>query len=302
MKNKFSLFAMVGLLILSLFVIGAESGCDKSKLDFDTSALTMGFVENAPPIEINYGVGFPIYVKVDNFGGYDVSAGGAKFYLTGVGQNFNNIETRKVSTSTLAKKTEMQPGGSEVISFAENAMVVQQLPQEFNLSFKVDSCYDYATIVQSSICVGKIAGTCTLEGNKIETGSNTAAPIQVTELTEQVTGNNLYISFKIENQGTGQVYLVDSDCDKINENDINEQLKKGKTNIAIITEQGFTCNLQEASAPYSTIKSLAGSSQVGYTVVCEKELTGTETHTSPIQILLNYKYVESIPRMITIYP
>ncbi|MEM4703094.1 MAG: hypothetical protein QXP53_01260 [Candidatus Pacearchaeota archaeon] len=296
-------FILIVLILLVVFAIGAViPSCSPKGPKFNATSLILNFVENAPPAEINYGVGFPIYVEVRNSGGYDVPAGAGIFYLSGIGQNLIGVQTKLSNLNMLAKKTEMQQGGSEILSFATNAQVAQQLPNAFNITMKLTSCYNYATIMQTNICVGRGGGVCSISGNKIETGSNTVGPIQVTELTEQIQGNKLYLSFKVNNRGAGEVYLTDSDCDKLEQGDVNEQLKKGKADIAIRVEQGFLCNLQSSQAPYSSVKALEGVVMIGYTIVCEKILTGTESHLAPVEIVLSYKYRESTTKGLTILP
>ncbi|MEM4641421.1 MAG: hypothetical protein QXW65_02805 [Candidatus Pacearchaeota archaeon] len=301
--KKTNFFLVVLIFLILLATIGAAPGCGQKKIIFNTTALQVSFVQDAPPKEVNYGVAFPIYAEVKNLGGYDLAPGAASFYLSGIGENLIGVEKKLSNTGFLSKKTPIQQGGSEVLNFATAAQVARQLPSAFNLTIKLTSCYNYATITQTTICVGKkdCPGVA-LAGNKIITGSNTAAPIQVTELTEQVQGNKLYVFFKIQNKGAGEVYLQDADCDRIELQDVNEQLKKNKVNIAIRAEQGFTCNLQTAQAPYTSTKSLEGVAYVEYQVVCEKTLTEADLHAAPIEILLSYKYRESITKSLTILP
>ena len=302
MKN-FNSVLLVCAVLMAVFAVGAvSSGCNSSKLSFNSTSLSTSFVDNAPPKEINYGVNFPIYVEIKNLGGYAIPAGAAKIYLSGIGQNLINVQTKLSNTNALAEKTNMQPGGSEILNFATNAQATQQLPKAFNFTMKITSCYDYATIVQAGVCVGKGDGICSLTGNKIENGKSTSAPVQITEMTEQVTGNKLYLAFKITNLGSGRVYLTDTDCDKLSQADINEQLKEGKVNIAVRTDSGFLCNLQAVQPPYSTGKALEGVSQVGFTVNCEKTLTDANSYLAPTEIALGYKYVDSITKVMTILP
>ncbi|UCD21105.1 MAG: hypothetical protein JSW08_00975 [archaeon] len=303
MKDKISIFMLIVLVTLGLFVMGAITSCGDGETTFDSSGLLTMFIDNAPPSEINYGISFPIYVEAQNLGGYDIPAGAATFYLTGIGQNLIGVQSKLINTNVLVKKTETQLGGSEVLTFAREAQAAQQLPQPFNLTMKLTSCYDYASFTQTSICVGESGSVCSLEGNKIDSDSNTAAPIQIEELTEQLVGNKLTVSFKISNLGTGEVYLLNSDCDKIEQEDINEQLKRNRVNILIRTDQGFACNIQSGEEPYNSIAGLEGSVQLGYLVSCEKTLaTGESTHISPIEIVLSYKYKESTTKTMTLLP
>ena len=300
MKNN--IFAIIVLICLAFFIIGASSGCSKEKLDFNSTGLIMNFVSDAPPQVINYGIGFQIYSEIRNMGGYDIVSGAANFYLSGIGSNLVGVQEKLFNTVNLVKASDVQQGGSEILRFAANAQAAQHLPQSFNLTMKLTSCYDYTTITQTPVCVGEGSGVCTLDDNKIITGSNSNAPIQVSELTESVLGNKLTIYFKISNLGSGEVYLADVDCDKLQQEDLNEQLKKDKVNIAIQTEQGITCGLQSAQPPYGSLQGLEGMTPVGVFVTCSKTLEGAESNLAPFGVTLSYKYKEDTTTTMTILP
>lgn len=302
-KMRFDIRSLMIFLLLAVLIFASgQAGCPRKEeeIKFNTTALVMNFVEDAPPYELVTGLEYPIYVDVKNVGGYDIPEGAAHFYLSGIGNNLKNVKKRLQNVNFLVKKTEIQEGGQERLSFATAAEPWKSLPATFDLIIRLDSCYSYATITQTSICVGKGEGICSIEGEKIETRSNSAAPIQITSLTENITGNKLYVTFRIENKGLGEAYLPTTDCDKLQEDDINEKLKKNQVEIAIRAEEGFTCRLQEATEPYGAIDALEGSVYIGQ-VTCQKTLQD-ETYLSPFEIITSYKYRETLPKNIKILP
>lgn len=293
---------LVAFLALILIFVSAQQGCPKEeKVSFNTTALVMNFVDNAPPAQLVTNEKYPIYVDIRNDGGYDVPAGSAHFYLSGVGENLKNVDLHAQNVNFLNKKTNVQSGGKERLTFATIAEPWKPLPAPFNFTIRLDSCYRYATVTQSSICVGKGNGICTLTGDKITSNSNSAAPIQVTSLTENIQGNKLYVSFVISNKGTGEVYLPNADCTKLQEHNIDEKLKQNQVEIIVRTEEGFSCKLQETRPPYSSIDALSGIASVG-TVTCQKTLTETASHSATFEIVLSYTYRESITKGLTILP
>ncbi|UZE93845.1 MAG: hypothetical protein IB618_03720 [Candidatus Pacearchaeota archaeon] len=295
-------FFLVFLLLAVLVLASGQMGCpQEEEVEFNTTALIMNFVENAPPNELVTGLKYPIYVDIKNLGGYDVPKGAAHFYLSGIGDNLENVQTHVQNVNFLNKRTGTQEGGQERISFATEAEPWKTLPAPFNLNIQIDSCYSYATITQTSICVGKGNTICSISGEKIETGSNSAAPIQISSLTESMTGNKLFVTFRIENKGLGEVYLPNTDCDKLQAQDINEKLKQNQVEISIRVEEGVTCRLQQSTEPYGTIDALDGITSIGQ-VTCQKVIEGAESHLSPFEIVLSYKYREKISKSITILP
>lgn len=239
--GKLLIFLSIVAISLMLIFISGQAGCgQKEETKFDSSALTMSFVAEAPPSQVNYGQKFPIYIDVKNTGGYDVAEAKATFFLSGTGNNLKNVETKLSNSVLLTKKTKTVEGATERIKFAEQAEPAIQLQNPFTLNMNIDSCYDYATLVQTSICVGKSNSICKIEGNKIAATSNTAAPLQVTSLTERTEGNKLYVEFLIENKGKGIAYLPTSDCEKLQINDINEIQKKDMAEIVVRSDSDFS--------------------------------------------------------------
>ncbi len=300
MKFDFRIL-IIFLLVAVLFFSSGQMGCQQQKeTEFDTIGLVTNFVQDAPPMELVTGITYPIYVDVNNLGGYDVPESSAHFYLSGIADNLQNVETYLQNSNFLDKKTEIQEGGQERLSFATEALPWKTFPAIFDLPIKLDSCYKYATITQTSVCIGKSSVVCLIEDEKINIGDNSAGPIQITSLTESIVGNKLYIKFLIENKGTGQVYLPTADCGKIQTDDIDEKLKENQVEIIIDAEQGFTCRLESTTKPYGSIDSLSGSTRVGQ-VTCQT-IVPTETHLSPIKIVASYIYRETLTKNIQILP
>lgn len=293
------------LIVISLFFVSGQQGCKREeKVTFNTTALIASFIDNAPPNQLVPREKYKIYVEVKNVGGNDIAPGNAHFYLSGIGENLKNVNLYLQNKNLLNKKTAMQEGGKEQIIFADNAEVDEELsslPAPFNFTMRLDSCYKYATITQTEVCVGRGDNICSISEEKIVSGSNSAAPLQVTSLTESVQGNKLYVTFLIENKGRGEVYLPNADCSKIQEQDIDEKLKQNRIEVAIEAEEGFSCRLQAAQPPYGAVDSLTGVASIG-TITCQKTLTKATGYKIPFRIVLSYIYKESITKGLTILP
>ncbi|MFH1823308.1 MAG: hypothetical protein ABH817_01155 [archaeon] len=299
-----SIYFIIPLIVGILLFAGGQSGCQQgTETEFDYSSLTMSFVEGAPPAEINYGEQFPIFLSVKNYGGYNVPVNGVKFYLTGLGQNLNGVTTTLSNSNLLNKRDLYQDGGSETIVFAERATPAVSLQNSFSFTMRLDSCYEYRTSIEAPICVGNgDAYICSISGNKMDDGTSTAGPIQVENITEIVEGNKLYVFFTLVNNGGGDVYLRNSDCDLLQSNDITESLKKGMVDVLVRTgEPGFTCRLQSTEAPYGTVDTLTGVSSMGR-VACVKTLESPDTHLSSLEIELAYRYWKTLSHALTILP
>jgi hypothetical protein len=305
MKHTYSIFLIIA--VLALLVLGAQQqGCNQKQTgpSFNTTALSLSFVENAPPNSVNLGTPFQIYMKAENQGNYPIEAGTAKFYLSGLGNNLRNFSPIVQNQEKLAEKTSQQDGGFEIIRFAEAAEPAIAITNPFNFTMHVDACYTYSTSTQASICIGQVDGSCIISSEKIITGANTNAPIQITSLTESVQGNRLFISFLIENKGNGQVYYSDFDCDKFfgqdSSDSVREKLKRDQVQIYVDPgNEDIKCNLQNPSGEEA--EGTMGLALVGRKITCSK-IVGQQTYPTIIKMNLIYKYVNGISKPMTILP
>ncbi len=295
---------IVFLIALSLILVSGVNGCPggaEKEEAAKIAGLSISFVDNAPPISATVNQEFPIYVDVLNEGGDYVNKGGAKFYLSGVGPSLEGVKPSLSNEDNLAKQS-ISPYR---IVFADRAKFTEQIPSLFTLPLVLTTCYTYGTTAQASLCLSakNDSRVCDVGGEKITSSSNSVAPIQITSLKEELTGNRLRITFTIENKLDGQVYLKDTDCDKLQS--ISESFKKDKVDVEVRIhereKEGFSCKLLSNTPPYAPTDSLVGSASLG-TVVCEKTLSGEENYASPLGIVLRYKYVQSTSKAINIVP
>ena len=293
---------LVALIVLSLIIISGATGCPSTTTTTQTQAagLDVQFSKDAPPVSINVNQEFPIYLDVTNRGGDYVQKGDAKFYLTGIGPNIQNINPALTNDITFNKESTTP---SKLI-FADKARFIFALQSLLVLPLALTDCYSYGTTTQANICVAgsNQSAICSLGGDKIASDSNSVAPVQISSLTESVSGSTLKMTFTISNKLGGQIYLQNADCDKLlKTKDYTESSKNNKVNIELRTpEKGLVCHLEKQDFPYETLDSLTGASDVG-NVVCEMPVGG-EDHVSPIYIILRYKYVSSMTKNLNVLP
>lgn len=304
-KKRIEQSIFISLMVLSILILGASlQGCELGKKQaesFGGGGLVFNFVENAPPSEVVLGIPFNIFIDVENKGGATLTSGSANFYLSGIGEAIQSTEIKKTNSVNLEKASEYFSGGKERIKFSETATSSLPIENVFPLNLELTACYDYSTVTESVICVGKSSGVCSIGGEKITSNSSTSAPVTVTSIKENVVGNKLIITFIISNEGRGKVYSPNSDCELLQQGEINERLNEGEVYVDVVTEQGFTCLLKQKGT-YSTIRDTSGQATIG-SVTCEKVLSeNEETHSAIFKIITSYKYREKKNKVITIIP
>lgn len=293
---------VVVFLIVSLFLLGIE-GCptEDGEEEAVKPGLVMSFVKDAPPETISVGQSVPIYADIKNEGSIHIGIGKANFYLVGVGPNLDNVKEKLTNNKFLDKKI-----GSERLKFATDAKssLDLEIPHMFPLT--LTGCYAYETTAEIETCVAEEESTvCSISGEKVTEKSNTHSPIQVTSFKEEVLGNELIVTFTIENKGVdpekpGEVYPKDVKCDILqnrrHERYLDESSKRGSFNIETKVGKGekdFVCDFSEDMVSLGTTEKAK--------VVCKKTLTGEE-YVTPFKIILKYKYVDSIATSITLLP
>lgn len=298
MKNHILPMTMI---LVSLIFLSGIAGCPQQKAEAkEVYGLEVSFSKDAPPVSVSVNQEFPIYINIQNKGGAYIEKGEARFYLAGIGPNLENVKSAMTNERTIEKES-VSP---DKLIFAEKAKFTFPLQNLLVLPLALTSCYSYGTATQANICIAgsNESAVCSLAGEKITSSSNSVSPVQISSLTEEVVSNKIRITFLISNKLGGQIYLPSTDCDKLLQSkDYAEAAKKDKVSIEIRSpEQGFSCKLQNAAAPYNSIDSLKGAADVGK-VICEKPLL-KEDHVSPFYIIMRYKYVSSITKSLNIMP
>lgn len=291
--EKTNIFLFSAALVLVLIIVSGVNGCGKATTDTSTTGLAISFVKDAPPVSVVVGKAFPIKVDVLNEGGEFVNKGQAKFYLSGLGQNFENVKSTLTNEKTLSKESIFP----ETLTFAEGAKYTFPLQELTIVPLVLTACYDYSGRAQATLCISATneSKVCSLSGEKIN--SNTAGPVQISGVSETVLRNKLIVSFDILNKGKGEVFLSDTNCDKLELNDFTESQKQKKLALKITTRDNFKCKMQSESGQ---IEGLEGIVPIGK-VVCEKDISN-EDYSSVFTLDFRYKYREAISQSISVLP
>ncbi|MEK6852769.1 MAG: hypothetical protein AABX59_02720, partial [Nanoarchaeota archaeon] len=272
-----ALFTFIVLIPLILII----SGCKQGKEEVASNGIDVSFIEPAPPSEVSRGQNFPIYVNLENKGGYDLNPGEARLYLEGLFPTSFSLSLqnlKKTNSELLLKAGEETLGGKERVVFTENARYVGSVVP-FNQTFIARSCYLYESSLTTNLCFAlDSSATCSLDGEKTKDSIVSVSPVQITSLTEERSGKNLMIKFKVENLGTGKVYLPDTNCDS------PEPWKENKVVATFGTGEPVICK---------TFKSAkSGEVDVDSIVACERDMENTQAHTSPANINIRFAYIE----------
>ncbi len=285
---------LVILILASLIFLGGQ--CGSTGKTATTGPFAGGFgglsikfdTENmAPPSQFDVTESIPLNVIVKNNGEHNLEAGEAKVKIEGILPTSFGLSDQYKSTSAPIKGIDkLVTDGQEQIIELGNAQYKDKILGEQDVTFFAKLCYPYQTNAQIRVCMGqKISDiTCSISGEKIAAGTVSAAPIQITSITQEPKGTNRVL-FKInmENKGVGEVYASDQVCETI-----ATSSDKNTVNVEI-TPADVKCTFLDQGTNIGKIKLSQGKK----ILICERPSLKTDSNYEELlNIKLKYKYVD----------
>lgn len=280
------------------------------------SSIKISFAEEAPPAKIrDQGLQpFSVRVLVENEGEYDVADNEAFITLTGFDPQTIGLSDNSKSIFALRgfKKqgSNTIPGGKQQVVFDNLKYVDSVVSGTVPLTLYANICYPYQTKATAVVCINgntvpaldDKSKICEIEGNK--DFANSGGPIQIANVKQYPLGqSSIQIQFDIVHKPTskdGNVYepnSIDSDC-KINgasPSSSEALFKRDKVQYTVNTGlTGLDC---ESTGKGTNTVTLASDK---YTVTCIQDTFGEEEYPKPIQITLDYDYIDRISKVINI--
>ena len=194
-----------------------------------------------------------------------------------------------------------EQGGEQVIDFG-NARYNQIIVNSQDFTIRARVCYPYQTKALVDVCITPLIakegdkGVCTIDGQKIKESDISSAPVQVTEVTEEIRGSDqVRFNIGIENKGKGNVFLPDTTC---------EQTEEGATRVAMVDKlEVDVLNPSEVQCDFRTSElSSRGIVELnGGKTVLSCFTTATDSYEEKLNIRLNYVYLDETSVPITIF-
>ncbi len=303
MKNYVSIILICVLLV---FVFGCDKETPISKESpfiGGTTGLLISYDKDAPPAEVYDGgdFDFDVVVKLKNEGEHTVTKDKVEVKLSGIDPTefglsdadfVKNPDEDLEGTYKDSEGNKIEGTTTYVIfsGLNHNEELVGNTPY----TIRADVCYNYATNINSMLCIKK--GQTDKEGdickiNEDKAVSNSGGPVQVTSFTETPRGNNKFnFNFKIEPRGNGGIYKKDSNCEytRANENKVFVSVDTGMS--------GLSCTGLDGGAASGYV-TLYGGERI---ITCTQETeTGTDFE-KPVNIKLEYDYKEDISTQVLV--
>ena len=261
------------------------------------TGLKIDFVTGQPSTYVWEKSQFPITVKLQNMGAYDIVNG----FLTITGNLYFGLTP--YIPFNLAGKSQFNPEGE--FSFQQFSATAAEVDEDKTDTFFVIACYPYKTYASAPICINlrnEDVENIPKEECKvgsISLSSGQGAPVAITSIDEQIIPLNndistLTLKIHVANKGGGKVvaynaYAKDCEGNALSEGELGKITVKDMrfSNYILGGETPITCqNLKDNSFNLDE----TGQFIIDCSVKLDKVSAGSVAFTTPLTIELNYGY------------
>ncbi|MFC1698321.1 hypothetical protein ACFL1H_08350, partial [Nanoarchaeota archaeon] len=311
MKKIFTFLLIIGVVLM---IMGCDGGGDeptvRTPYQGGSEGLEVDFeyissLSNGMPT-VYEDQGFPIELKIQNKGEFEIPSNDIKFQVIGIANNlFSGLDTGEVSYGNdLNEKTRDYDGGEAIISFGGNVEYIPELTKEFYVqTFTIEYEYPYETYATiPRVCYKydvRDERICDMGGSQSLFVSG--APIQISSAVQERVGQGIFaLSFDIVNAGGGQVtsddYIATLNAADRDTKDYHSVF--GYVDYEITPADDFVCR---SIGPGEGIARLENNrATVRCTLKNDVIADGATPFTKPIDIKLNYKYRDYVDQSVMV--
>jgi len=311
------------LVLLSLTACTQQSTTTKDlKVFTGTEGIVMNFIPNMPPSQIYSSDQLNFLIEVKNKGAYATVGSRTegltlRVYLSGFDKDIfpelygldDDVNGNYIEEDSLEGKSEFNPDGG--LKYIEKSTSIN-LPSgldSFKTNFLVTTCYEYQTYATASVCIDpKPYSTaikekaCTVQDITLSGGQG--APVVITKIEEEASKDKVRFKIYIENKGNGRVFDITQRSDDKGVLKCNPYSEEGLKYQDIDQIKLETVFLSNEDIPLKnckpskdgTVRLIDGKG----IVICEKDVSGTSTFLTPLEIKFSYGYTSSIQKEVEI--
>ncbi len=285
------------------------SGCSNNEVIEDgpfvggSSGVSLSFVTGAPVSEFSVSEGVPVQVMLKNNGEYDLPLNSAELSLYGLKMSDYGLTSdyKVVEGGLLGIKKDFIEEGAERIVDMGTMKYTGSVTTSLEANLKAKVCYPYRTEARISACALSrniiAAGgesVCDIAGEKYSSTRVSSSPVQITSFTEALSGSSeVMFRIEIENKGMGNVYANNAECSSLD----GTTLDKDKVYYTIDQEDVVCTSFDGVESNEGYLKLSNGKK----TLICSMPVEeGGSGYTTELPIYLDFKYVESTSKDLTI--
>lgn len=298
------------LILLVLFIYGCQPGVRGGQNPQETSGLAsyvrsgfqgleMTFVGNLPPNSLYDFDELVIVNEIKNLGSYDIEADKCFLEMTGIDRNIiRNLQpsTRQSCGDVMGKNLFNSEGGLDQVEFQSQSIFLPAGVDKYSPTLVLSACYNYKTLANPQICVDPGFYQLTSEQKACQVGDvalagGQGAPVSVNNIKVDMVGQKAIVQIDVSNAGKGRVISPRASLNQCPSNMRYDDFD----------EVGFVVSLSgefpEKCTPSDNLVRLTNNQGK---IFCTFALGSTTAYETPLNIELNYKYLQSISKKIEI--
>jgi len=293
-----------------MFISGCSSGSGPSSSISSADAhkgsdgIIMEFMDNAPSDEIYEGSEFYASTLVQNKGAFDVKKG---YLVLGVEQGYISAENNGEMYNLNGKSISNILGGQEVFEFKLRSGKIDKQSEQHKTNIFLTTCYEYQTDAGADVCIdpdfygmNPLQKACEVKDSSFK---DQGAPVAVTKIEQGMLqeGNLVKPEFIIYVQNKGKGAVIDSSKVKDVCSSTGLDYKAWNTIYveAYLFGKQLDCKPKSDGSKRGYIR-LKGEEDFVKCVDEEGIERGGPAYTTPLKIVLNYGYAETISKEIVV--
>ena len=268
-----------------------------------TQGVEISLLNNYPPPQIYDQNELVAIVEVNNKGNYDLEREQCFIQITGFDPNIvlGGLNTPRSCSENIGvlegKNVYNTRGGSNQLEFKSSSINLPEKVYEYNPTLNFLTCYNYHTTANPSVCVDPLFYQVTSEQKTclprdVSMGGGQGAPVGVSQVGVDMIGSRAVFEINIRNFGTGRVLSPDTDIRSCGQASIEyTDLDKVRYSVQMTGGSLIDCKPRDG---------LVRLTNNGGKIVCSFDIPGTFAFETPLQIGLDYGYVQSFQKPIKI--
>ena len=313
--SQITISSLIILLLAALLLTGCGGGFFKGNsepttVEFQkgTRAISMSFMENAPPGLVYVGNEFGIGLSIKNEGAHDIT-GDATIEIVVPDQSaFHFKEGDEKQFSLTGKSLYIQEGESSVLFFPMQALCFPgydgsraSILKNYTRKIKAMACYRYETGANVDVCIDarkyirqvNEQSPCNMQDISLSGGQG--GPVGVTRMSPKIipiaeNQVKLQLDITIEKVGGNDIRIFHPDLG-------------GTCKKSLEYENQIVANVRMGDVPMICEPALLKLKQTGVTLSCTREVsTAAGTFMTPITVELAYQVYQGMIKSITVQP
>ncbi|MBU1111766.1 MAG: hypothetical protein ABIG93_03740 [archaeon] len=275
-----------------------ETSVALAQVQSGTEGLKASFVTGYPPSKIYDINDFVAIVELENKGNYDLSAYDCYLQITGFDANIiRGINYVQSCGDIDGKSVYNLDGGYNQVQWESSNIDLPTGTYEYSPNLNLVMCYNYQTRTSPSVCVDPLFYQITSEQKactpqNVMMGGGQGAPVSVSYVGVEMTGDTAIFEISVRNSGNGRVLSPYADIVNCGEASLDyDDLDKILYNVEMTGGSLIKCTPSDW---------LVRMSNDAGKIICSFRINGATAFETPLQITLDYNYIENLQKSIQI--